>query len=163
MGTHFTGTDEEIRALNSYIKLSRAAEAVSDTINDHLRADGLTLSQFGVLEALYHLGPMTVGQLGEKILRSSGNMTLVVDNLAKHGLVHRQRCPEDRRRVDVTLTEAGRALLEGIWPEHLAGVVAAFGVLTPEERDQLAALCRKLGLGQARVERERVERERVNG
>jgi MarR family transcriptional regulator, 2-MHQ and catechol-resistance regulon repressor len=149
MGTHFTGTQEEERALNSYIKLSRAAEAVSGTINCHLHDDGLTLSQFGVLEALYHLGPMTVGQLGGKILRSSGNMTLVVENLVKRGLVHRQRCPEDRRRVDVTLTDEGRALLESIWPRHLAGVVAAFSVLTPQEQEQLGSLCRKLGLGQA--------------
>jgi MarR family 2-MHQ and catechol resistance regulon transcriptional repressor len=151
MGTHFAGTDEEIRALNSYIKLSRASEEVSHTINSHLREHGLSLSQFGVLEALYHLGPMTVGHLGEKILRTSGNMTLVVDNLFKRGLVDRQRCPEDRRRVDVTLTDEGRALLEQVWPEHLDGVVAAFGVLTPEEQEQLGALCRKLGLGQAEI------------
>jgi MarR family 2-MHQ and catechol resistance regulon transcriptional repressor len=150
MGTHYAGTQEEMRALDCYIKLSRASEAVSGSINDHLRRHGLTVSQFGALEALFHLGPMTVGQLGEKILRSSGNMTLVVDNLAKRGLIDRHRCPEDRRRVDVTLTEEGCALLQEIWPQHLDGVVSVFHILSPEEQEQLGALCRKLGLGQGK-------------
>ena len=151
MATHYQGEVAENRALNSYIKLSRAAEAVSTTINTHLRDYDLTLSQFGVLEALYHLGPMQTGQLGEKILKSSGNMTLVIDNLVKRGLVQRARRNDDRRCVDIHLTPEGSTLLEKIWPKHLAGVVAAFGMLSPAEQEQLSALCRKLGLGQAEL------------
>lgn len=149
MGTHYRGTREEVRALDGYIKLARAAEATNATINDHLRDEGLTPSQFGVLEALAHLGPMTAGELGQKILKSSGNMTLVVDNLVKRGLVVRERRSDDRRCVEVSLTAAGASLLERIWPRHLVRVVAAFSVLSAEEQEQLAALCRKLGLGQA--------------
>lgn len=147
MGTHYQGTAEETLALDAYIKLARAAETVNTSINQHLNGAGLTASQFGVLEALYHLGPMQVGQLGEKILKSSGNMTLVVDNLVKRGLVQRERRDDDRRCVDVTLTAAGRKLIAGIWPGHLARVVATFGVLSAEEQAALGALCRKLGLG----------------
>lgn len=151
MATHYQGEAAETRALNSYIKLSRAAEAVSTTINTHLRDYDLTLSQFGVLEALYHLGPMQTGQLGEKILRSSGNMTLVIDNLVKRDLVRRARRDDDRRCVDIHLTANGSALLEKIWPEHLTGVVSAFGMLSSAEQEQLASLCRRLGLGQAEL------------
>ena len=148
MGTHYQGTPAEQSALNSYIKLSRAAEAVGQRINDHLKAAHLTISQFGVLEALYHLGPLQPGQLAEKILKSSGNLTLVIDNLVKRGLVQRQRRADDRRCIDIQLTPAGRDLIADLMPGHVAGVVAAFAPLTPEEQAQLGDLCRRLGLAQ---------------
>jgi MarR family transcriptional regulator, 2-MHQ and catechol-resistance regulon repressor len=147
MGTHYQGTPTEIQALDAYIKLSRAAEAVTARINNHLSAYDLTASQFGVLEALYHLGPLTVGQLGVKILKSSGNMTLVIDNLARRGLVERRRQAGDRRCIDVHMTEAGAALISAIMPTHVGHVAAGMQPLTLEEQAQLASLCRKVGLG----------------
>jgi len=148
MATHYDGTESERQALDAYIKLSRASEAVNQRVNEHLHARGLTVSQFGVLEALYHRGPMPVGQLASKILRSSANLTLVVDNLAKRDLVRRERRPDDRRCVDVSLTAEGRDLVEGLLPAHVAGVVDGFAVLSAEEQATLAALCRRLGLAQ---------------
>jgi MarR family 2-MHQ and catechol resistance regulon transcriptional repressor len=148
MGTHYQGTESEKRSLNTYIKLSRAAEAVSQRVNDHLRHYDLTISQFGVLEAIYHLGPMQPGQLGEKILKSSGNMTLVVENLVKRGLVLRQRREDDRRCIDIHLTDAGNECVDAILAVHISGVVTVFSPLTAAEQDQLAELCRKLGLAQ---------------
>ena len=146
MGTHYHGTLEEKRALEVYIKLSRAAESVTTRINHHLTAEKLTLSQFGVLEAIYHLGPMHQHQLAAKILKSSGNLTLVIDNLESRSLVTRERDPEDRRCFTIQLTQAGRALIERIFPRHVGIVVKEIGVLTLEEQSQLATLCRKLGL-----------------
>ena len=148
MGTHYPGTVEERAALDAYIKLARAAESVSLRINDHLRDHDLTISQFGVLEALYHLGPMQVGELGNKILKSSGNMTLVIDNLERHGLVRRERRRDDRRRIDVFLTEKGESLIAEVLPKHVQGVVAAFASLEPARLNELASLCRQLGLAQ---------------
>lgn len=149
MPSHYTGTPDQRLALESYIKLSRAAESVTHRINAHLHDEGLTISQFGVLEALYHLGPLPVGQLGEKILKTSGNMTMVVDNLERRDLVTRSRRPDDRRCIEVSLTAGGRALVERILPGHVAGVEATMGVLTTGEQAQLGALCRKLGLAAA--------------
>ena len=149
MGSHYEGTSEEILALDCYIKLSRAAESVSQQINAHLRDHDLTISQFGALEALYHLGPMQSGEIGQKILKTSGNMTMVIDHLEKRGLVTRQRREDDRRCVDIHLTETGRTLIEAILPAHVAGVVATLSALTATEQTQLAALCRTLGLAQA--------------
>lgn len=146
MSTHYPGTEEEIRALDTFIKLSRAAESVNNRINVHLRNYQLTASQFGVLEALYHLGSLHSGELGTKILKSSGNMTLVLDNLEKRSLITRQRREDDRRCIEIHLTEEGSALVSKIVPQHVAGVVRVFGVLTPAEQEQLAALCRTLGL-----------------
>lgn len=148
MGTHYNGTKAERLALNTYIKLSRAADAVTQRINAHLHDYDLTVSQFGALEALYHLGPLTTGTLAQKILKSSGNLTLVVDNLVKRGLVTRQRRPDDRRRVEINLTADGRALIEGIWPAHLAGVVEEIGVLSADEQKRLGELCRTIGMKQ---------------
>jgi MarR family 2-MHQ and catechol resistance regulon transcriptional repressor len=145
MGTHYAGTVEEIRALDVYIKLSRAAESVTQRINGHLQDHNLTISQFGALEALYHLGSLQPSQLAQKVLKSTGNMTLVIDNLVKRGLVTRQRRADDRRCIDISLTGEGSALIEIIFPAHVTGVVDTINALSPDEQQQLAALCRKLG------------------
>lgn len=148
MSTHYQGTEEEKRVLDTFIKLSRATESVNRRVNDHLHAYDLTVSQFGVMEAIYHLGPMPVGRLAEKILRSSANLTLVIDNLVKRGLALRERREDDRRTVHISLTDSGHDLIAELLPPHVAEVVAAFDVLSPQEQATLAALCRKLGLGQ---------------
>ncbi len=146
MGTHYKGTKEEVRALNALIKLTRAAESVGARLSGLILEAGLTESQFGALEVLYHLGPMHQRELGRKLLRSSGNVTMVVDNLEKRGLVRRQRGTEDRRVVTVHLTDEGRRLIGRVFPRHAAGVAAEMSVLSPAEQEELARLCRKLGL-----------------
>ena len=148
MKSKFKGSAKERCALSAYVKLYRAANAADLLINRHLSDYGLTTSQFGVLEALYHLGSMFQNQLAEKILKSTGNMTLVIDNLCKRGLVERVRDEADRRYYQIHLTKEGRELIETIFPHHVKGVVETFSVLSADEQTQLAKLCRKLGLSQ---------------
>jgi MarR family 2-MHQ and catechol resistance regulon transcriptional repressor len=74
MGTHYQGTQAETDALNAYIKLMRAAESVTARAHNVLPKE-ITLSQFGVLEALLHRGPLCQGELASKLLRSGGNVT----------------------------------------------------------------------------------------
>ena len=136
----------DARALNTYVKLMRATESVTARAHRQLSACGLTFSQFGVLEALYHLGPMSQGEIGQKILRSSGNMTMVIDNLEKRNLVKRERNREDRRFLIVHLTAKGKELISNIFPSHAAKITQALGVLTPDEQLALGRLCKKLGL-----------------
>lgn len=143
------GQEARQLALGAYIKLSRAADVVHGRVNDHLLEYDLTTSQFGVLEALYHLGPLQIGEIGAKILKSSGNMTVVIDNLIKRSLVYRERQADDRRCVKIHLTDEGHQLIERIWAKHEHGIVEVFSVLSAEEQTQLAALCRKLGLANA--------------
>ncbi|SMB91752.1 MarR family winged helix-turn-helix transcriptional regulator [Deinococcus hopiensis] len=145
MPTRYAGTPDERTALDAYIKLWRAAHAVEVAANRHLSDHGLTISQFGVLEALYHLGSLSQRQLADKILRSSGNLTMVIDNLERDGLVRRERDEQDRRVMNVHLTEEGHALVECVLPAHVSGIRDLFTVLTPEELGELAALSRKLG------------------
>jgi MarR family 2-MHQ and catechol resistance regulon transcriptional repressor len=100
-----------------------------------------------VLEALYHLGPLSQGEIGQKILRSSGNITMVIDNLEKKGLVRRERNKTDRRFFFVHLTDRGYNLINRIFPPHAAVIAQDFTVLTAAEQDTLGRLCKKLGLG----------------
>jgi MarR family 2-MHQ and catechol resistance regulon transcriptional repressor len=143
--THYQGNAKEVRALNTFIKLTRSVESLLTRLDRRGTIGDLTASQFGVLESLYHLGPMCLGEVSTKLLKSGGNITLVVDNLEKQGLVKRERSTEDRRRVVVSLTKAGRAIIERIFPGHVAAIVEELSVLTLEEQELLGRLCRKLG------------------
>jgi MarR family 2-MHQ and catechol resistance regulon transcriptional repressor len=146
MPTHYPGSPEQIRALNAYIRLTRAVEALSARLLSGEKLEGLTVSQLGVLDALLYLGPMHQKDLAEKILKSSGNLTLVIDNLEKRGLVQRERQGSDRRFVTIFLTEAGRALIERVMPRHADEITAVMSALTPDEQQTLGELCKKLGL-----------------
>lgn len=148
MGTHHKGTAKEKLALDVFIKLLRASDGVIRRTNRPIRDAGLTESQFGVLETLYHLGPMCQGVLGGKILKSGGNITTVVDNLEKQGLAERKRVPGgDRRYVSVQLTKKGRALIKKVFPKVKDGITREVSVLSQTEQKELCALLKKLGLG----------------
>jgi len=136
-----------VRALNAFITLARASEAVAARLQRDLAGKRLTTSQFGVIEALLHLGPLCQGELAGKLLRSGASMTSVVEGLEKRGLVVRQRTEEDKRFVRVALTGKGRRLIQEIFPAHAETVTRLFSVLTEEEQEQLRRLCRKLGIG----------------
>ncbi len=142
----YRGNKDEVRALNAYIKLMRASESVSARTHRHLSDARLTASQFGALEALYHLGPLSQADLGQKILRTSGNITMVVDNLEKRRLVKRERRQEDRRYYTVRLTTGGEKLIAEVFPRHVGKIVEAMNALTKTEQETLGRLCRKLGL-----------------
>lgn len=148
MGSRYKGTAKEIRALSAFVALERAAESVESATQAEIVRARLTQSQFGVLEALLHLGPLCAKDLARKILRSKGNMTLVVENLEKAGLVSRAAREDDRRYRTVALTAKGRRLVGGMFPRHAAGIASAFDILTAEEQEELRRLCRKLGKAQ---------------
>ncbi len=145
MPTHYSGNREEVLALNTFIKLTRATESLMARLAQRNTHPGLTTSQFGVLETLYHLGPMCQSELGSKLLKSGGNITMVIDNLEKHGLVQRVRGTEDRRFITVSLTDAGRKLIEEVFPGHAHAITEEMDTLTSEEQQALGDLCRKLG------------------
>jgi len=148
MPTHYKGKPEEVRALNAFINLIRASDSLASRLGAQLEAYGLTPGQFGALETLHHLGPLCQHALAEKLLRSGGNVTLVVDNLEKHGWVRRVRLKEDRRMVRIHLTPAGERLIARVFPQHLEALVEEISRLTPAEQESLRAICRKLGRGE---------------
>jgi MarR family transcriptional regulator, 2-MHQ and catechol-resistance regulon repressor len=145
MPTRFRGAPEETLALDTWIKLSRAADSFGARLAQGGALGDLTAGQFGVLESLYHLGPLRQSEIGAKLLRSGSNITLVVDNLERDGLVRRERDRSDRRAVNVSLTDAGRELIGRIFPAHVGAIVDGMAALTPEEQAELGRLCKKLG------------------
>ena len=145
MGTRYKGAKGEVRALNAFINLVRAAESVVGRLTPVMDEAGLTVSQFGALETLFHLGPMCQRELGAKLLKSGGNVTMIVNNLEKRGLVPRSRSGKDRRRVTVRLTRRGRVLIGRVFPVVLAGIVREMGLLGPAEQEELRRLCRIVG------------------
>lgn len=133
-------------ALNTYTKLMRAAESVTARVGRVMAADDLTISQFGVLEALLHKGPLCQRDIAAKILKSSGNMTLVIDNLEKRRLVRRERTSDDRRYLTISLTDEGVELIRDVFARVEEAIVAQMQVLADTEQEQLGMLCKKLGL-----------------
>jgi MarR family 2-MHQ and catechol resistance regulon transcriptional repressor len=144
-------SDAEDRALRTYVKLMRAAGSFTSRAHQHLEEAGLTFSQFAVLDALYHLGPLHLKQLAEKMLRTSGNLTMVVDNLEKCGLVQRKQEANDRRFFSVVLTRKGRGIFEKVFPKHIQILISEMSPLTEAEQEELGRLCRKLGKEKARA------------
>lgn len=133
------------RSLNTFTKLMRAAESVASRVHRVLAAPKLTISQFGVLEALYHKGPLCQKDIAAKILKSTGNITLVIDNLEKNGLVRRERNNEDRRFLTIHLTESGAELITRVFAEVEAAIVSEMAFLSESEQELLGNLCKKLG------------------
>lgn len=138
-------SDQESQILKLYTRLMRATNAVTEKLHRHLLDHKLSISQFGVIEALYHLGPLCQKDIGDKILKTSGNITLVIDNLEKRKLVKREKDPDDRRRMTVRLTASGHELIEKIFPDHSKIAHKVFSVLEPKELLSLSVLLKKLG------------------
>ena len=148
MSKRFKGSPRAERALKTYVKLARAANTALDYARIGLEQADLTPSQFAVLEALYHVGPLNLGDLARRILTSSGNLTLVIDNLEKRGLAKRKQQGKDKRFVLATITPTGKKLIARIFPQHARRIVEVMERLSPREQDQLGLLCRKLGTGE---------------
>lgn len=146
MATHYRGTRRAELALDTFTKFMRAASSIRAGLEPRLRAAGLTPTQFGILEALLHLGPLNQRDLGRKLLVTKGNISVTVDNLERDGLVRRRHDPEDARRAVVALTPRGRRAIERIFPIVLRAIIEEFSVLDVREQAVLARLCRKLGL-----------------
>jgi MarR family 2-MHQ and catechol resistance regulon transcriptional repressor len=138
-------TDNQRLILKTYAQMMRATEAVTGKMHRHLARSRLTISQFGVLEALYHLGPLCQRDIGEKILKTSGNITTVIDNLEKRGLVVREKDLSDRRFIIVRLTGEGHGIIDGIFPLHAKIAEEVFSILDKDELERLGELLKKLG------------------
>ena len=147
MPTHYSGTRAELRTLDTFIKLTRCTNSVLGRLAERNTIGDLTWSQFAVLEALYHLGPMTQGEVSAKVLKSGSNITTVIDNLERDGLVRRERDAQDRRVIHVHLTDEGSRKVAAVLPVHVAALVEEFSVLSPKEQETLGELCKKLGKG----------------
>jgi MarR family 2-MHQ and catechol resistance regulon transcriptional repressor len=130
--------------LKALIALSRCTQNVHKREYKTIKVGGLTVSQFAVLEILYHKGDLKVCEIIDKILSTGGNMTVVIDNLVKVNLVKRCTDPKDRRVNLISITEEGKSLMSSIFPKHLENINEIFSNLTSEEKKNLISLLKKL-------------------
>jgi MarR family 2-MHQ and catechol resistance regulon transcriptional repressor len=140
-----TWPSDQERALRLWIALARCYATYSKAVACKVQEYGLTTPQFGIIEALHHLGPLSLGELADKLLVTGGNVTYVMDRLEEMGMVVRERGPTDRRVVRAKLTEKGRACIADVFPGHAEFISDLSGCLAAEEQDQLRALLKKLG------------------
>ena len=133
--------------MNAWIRLSRASDSVFKKIKPSMVQYNLSTTQFSVLEALLHLGSLSQKTIGQKLLRSSGNVVKVVDNLERDGFVRREQNKKDRRANLIVLTDLGNKVIKKIFPHHVKSIVKTFSLLNEEEQAELSRLCKKLGLG----------------
>lgn len=130
--------------LRLVIRLNRSANLLNRKAGVIFRAHGLTTMQFAVLEALYHKGDMQIGEILESILATGGNMTVVINNLEKDGLVKKRCNPKDHRAFVVSLTDAGRRRIEAVFPEYLDDMRTTMDALTKEEKEAVSKALKKL-------------------
>jgi MarR family 2-MHQ and catechol resistance regulon transcriptional repressor len=126
--------------------LWKAAKAVEKIDKASIAQTGLGLSDFTIMEALLHKGPMPVNQIGEKVLLTSGSMTAAVDRIENKGLVKRIQDPSDGRCFYVHLTKKGRQTIKTAYAKHEKNLEKIASVLTGKERKELVRLLKKIGL-----------------
>jgi len=131
--------------LKVFVSLSRATQVVQRRSINIFKEGGLTGAQFAVLEVLYHKGDLRISEIIEKVFSTSGNMTVVINNLEKEQLVEKYIDPEDKRATLIRITDDGKKKIEEIFPVHLRDLEEHFSSLTTEEKQLLRMLLKKLG------------------
>lgn len=130
--------------VQAYVRLVRSAEALHADVSRGLAVDGLTASQFSAMKVLRIHGKLAQRDIAQYILKSGGNITVLVDNLEREGFVTRERDTTDRRVVYVSLTSEGEAMFDRLYPGHIERICEAMSGLTDAESSQLTMLLQKV-------------------
>lgn len=133
-------------ALRLWVVMNRAQRSIEEALQEQVESHGLSFTEFAVLEALLHKGTLPIGEIGQRVLLTSGSMTYVIDKLERRGLIRRRACAEDRRIVYAELTEDGRALIDVVFHEHAALLRDLMRGLDVEDMEMAAGLIKQLGL-----------------
>ncbi|MDP4163416.1 MAG: MarR family transcriptional regulator [Bacillota bacterium] len=127
-----------------FLVLMQTAKAIQERIKQEITSFNLTITEFSVLEVLYHKGKQTIQQIGTSILISSGSMTYVIDKLEQKGLLMRNDCPNDRRVIHITLTDDGKSLMNKIMPKHKELIDLIFSSLQQDEAQAMVKALKKV-------------------
>ena len=129
-----------------FLVLWKAANAVQSFAGESISELEMCGSDFAVLEAVLHKGPLPVNEIGKKVLLTSGSITVAVDRLETKGLVERRAHGTDRRTRVVHLTKSGRKLITRAYADHAADLERLVSTsLTRTERETLMRLLKKIG------------------
>jgi MarR family 2-MHQ and catechol resistance regulon transcriptional repressor len=130
--------------LQLVIALGRSYQAIERGVRPHLAEHGLGLTEFAVLEVLYHKGALPLGEIRDRILVTGASTTYVVKKLERRGLMRRRPSAEDKRVVFGEITPKGRALMEDVFPGHVDRLQQVMAVLSLSEKRQVTQLLRRL-------------------
>jgi MarR family 2-MHQ and catechol resistance regulon transcriptional repressor len=124
----------------------RAAKAIEKVDRESIADAGLNFSDFSIMEALLHKGPMPINTIGEKVLLTSGSMTAAANRLEEKGFITRIQDPSDGRCFYLHLTKRGRRLITNVFDKHSQNLEKIAAVLNPQERSELVRMLKKIGL-----------------
>jgi DNA-binding MarR family transcriptional regulator len=133
------------KTLLLFVIIQRTVQAINRKMSPLIREDGLTVGQWDTLNVLFKNGSMTVNGLIEKLLTSSGNIDVVINNLIKRGDIIKTVDKEDKRIRIIEITDKGRDIVKRSVPKHKKTLHTIFDVLDESEKDQLKFLLKKLG------------------
>lgn len=131
--------------LKIFIGMSRALNKINRATNKVYTKYGLTSAQFAVLEALYHKGDLSVGEVQDKILSTSGTIPVIVKNLEKEGFLEKRNDDNDKRRFILHITQKGRDLMDIVYPENEAIIISMMNIWNKEEQEEILKYMRKFG------------------
>lgn len=134
---------KENSGVHAHVVFEHASRTIRMNSGDAIKRAGLTSMQFSILDVLYCLGNLTVSAIKAKTLASSGNLTLVLKNMERDGLINRIACPEDKRSYRFSITSKGRAVFESVLPAHRQELEALYGIFSQEEREVLINLLKR--------------------
>lgn len=129
--------------LSTLVVFTRTEQKIHKIEYETMKDGGLTPSQFAVLEVLYNKGDLKICEIIEKILTTSGNVTVVIKNLEKDGLVKKHADPNDKRSILISITDKGKKIMDDIFPNHVDNINNIFSVLTIEEKLELKKILKK--------------------
>ncbi|HLQ70187.1 MAG TPA: MarR family transcriptional regulator [Bacillota bacterium] len=145
LSTNEKDLDKEI-SLKLFVVLTRALQSVRKKVKADIRSHKLNLTEFAVLELLFHKGPQPIQKIGDKVLLASSSITYVVDKLEEKKLLERKPCPNDRRITHALLTSEGNELMSEVFPQHSKAIQDIFAGLNTNEKKMMINQLKKLGL-----------------
>jgi len=139
--------DKDVQvSLKLFVVLTRALQAIETKVVQNIKTYGLNLTEFAVLELLYHKGDQPIQKIGQKVLLASSSITYVVDKLEEKGFLYRKACPTDRRVTYASLTDEGQKLMNEVFPKHAEELKKIMGGLTIDEQKELVEKVKRLGI-----------------
>ncbi|MGH2398121.1 MAG: AraC family transcriptional regulator [bacterium] len=138
-----------------FIVLARAYRSLAEFLEGGLALESIQTTDFAILEALLHKGPLAMSAIGQKIHLADAQMRRPIDRLKRRGLVRGQEGRNGRHAEAFELTEDGHKTITRIYLRHEEDIEAVMGILTPEERSQLRQALQKIGLHGERLQQAR--------
>ncbi|MFZ3577950.1 MarR family winged helix-turn-helix transcriptional regulator [Virgibacillus sp. DJP39] len=138
-------TKNSENTLKLFVVLTRALQSIEKQIVKDIKSHGLNLTEFSVLELLYHKGQQPIQRIGQKILLASSSITYVVDKLEKKDYLERKACPNDRRVTYAAISDNGSELMDEIFPKHVNAMNEILGGLDSDEKELMIDQLKKLG------------------